>query len=402
MLSGRRYRLELTDEQSKQCQEFGDICRAVWNTGLEQRREYRRRGAWMNYVPQTAELAEAKREHPWLKAAPAQVLQQTLRDLDRACNAHGTFGVRWRSKARWSPSFRFPVGNLITVERLGRKWARAKLPKLGWVRFRWSRPLGGEIRSATVGRKGSQWFVSFLVAEGCETPRTHAMPDTAVGIDRGVTVAAVTSDGTFHDRQFIAPHETARYRRLQQKLIRQKKGSANRRKTIAAIGRITGRVTDRRTDFCAYTANRIAARNALVTLEDLRTRNMTASASGTLDQPGRNVRQKAGLNRAILDKGWHKLELALRSAARHTGSRILLVNPAYTSQTCNRCGHVDAKSRKSQAVFECTACGHRDHADVNAAKNQRDAGLAFPACGDLGISRSTKQEPVSRATGRNP
>ncbi len=229
MLSGRRYRLELTDEQSKQCLEFGDICRAVWNTGLEQRREYRRRGAWMNYVPQTAELAEAKREHPWLKAAPAQVLQQTLRDLDRACNAHGTFGVRWRSKARWSPSFRFPVGNLITVERLGRKWARAKLPKLGWLRFRWSRPLGGEIRSATVGRKGSQWFVSFLVAEGCETPRTHAMPDTAVGIDRGVTVAAVTSDGTFHDRQFIAPHETARYRRLQQKLVRQKKGSANRK-----------------------------------------------------------------------------------------------------------------------------------------------------------------------------
>ncbi|WP_234340961.1 transposase [Streptomyces sp. NRRL S-1813] len=81
---------------------------------------------------------------------------------------------------------------------------------------------------------------------------------------------------------------------------------------------------------------------------------------------------------------------------------MLLVNPAYTSQTCNRCGHVDAKSRKSQAVFECTACGHRDHADVNAAKNQGDAGLTFPACGDLGISRSTKQEPVSRATGRNP
>ncbi|WJY40157.1 transposase [Streptomyces sp. P9-2B-2] len=402
MLSGRRYRLELTAEQSKQCQEFGDICRAVWNTGLEQRREYRRRGVWMDYVPQTAELAEAKLDHPWLKTAPAQVLQQTLRDLDRACREHGTFSVRWRSKMRWSPSFRFPAGKSIAVERLGRKWGRVKLLKLGWVRFRWSRPLGGEIRSATVSRKGGQWFVSFLVDEGREAPQKHALPDTAVGIDRGVTVAAVTSDGTFHDRQFIAPGETVRYRRLQQKLARQKKGSTNRRKTVAALGRIAGRAADRRTDFCAYTANRITARKALVVLEDLRTRNMTASASGSLDQPGRNVRQKAGLNRAILDKGWHKFERALRNAARHTGSQILLVNAAYTSQTCNRCGHVDAKSRKSQAAFECTACGHRDHADVNAAKNQRDAGLAFPACGDLGTSRSPKQEPVSRATGRNP
>ncbi|MEU5642559.1 RNA-guided endonuclease InsQ/TnpB family protein [Streptomyces milbemycinicus] len=402
MLSGRRYRLELTTEQAELCQEIGDICRAVWNTALEQRREYRRRGAWMNYVPQAAELAEAKREHPWLKTAPSHALQQTLRDLDRACREHGTFKVRWRSKARWSPSFRFPAGNLIRVERLGRKWGRAKLPKLGWVRFRWSRPLGGEIRSATVSRRGGQWFVSFLVDDSRQTPDKHAMPGTAVGIDRGVMVAAVTSDGTFHDRQFITPGERARYRRLQQKLARQKKGSANRRKTIAAMGRITTRVTDRRADFCAYTANRITARNALVVLEDLRTRNMTASASGTPDQPGCGVRQKAGLNRAILDKGWHRLELALRNAARCTGSRIVVVNPAYTSQTCNRCGHVDARSRKSQAVFACTACGHRDHADVNAAKNQRDAGLAFPACGDLGTSRSAKQEPVSRATGRNP
>jgi putative transposase len=378
VLSGRRYRLELTAEQAALCQEIGDVCRSVWNTALEQRRGYRKRGAWMNYVLQAAQLAEAKGEHPWLKTAPSHVLQQTLRDLDRACREHGTFKVRWRSKARWNPSFRFPAGNLIRVERLGRKWGQVKLPKLGWVRFRWSRRLGGEIRSATVSRRGGQWFVAFLVDDARRTPDKHAMPGTAVGIDRGVTVAAVTSDGTFHDRQFITPGESVRYRRLQQKLARQKKGSANRRKTIAAMGRIMARVTDRRADFCAYTANRITARNALVVLEDLRTRNMTASASGTSDRPGRGVRQKAGLNRAILDKGRHRLELALRNAARSTGSRIVVVNPAYTSQTCNRCGHVDARSRKSQAVFVCTTCG------------------------DLGTGRSAKQEPVSRATGRNP
>jgi putative transposase len=403
MLSGRRYRLELTAEQAGQCREFADICRSVWNTGLDQRRQYRRRGAWMNYVPQCAELADAKGEHPWLKAAPSHVLQQTLKDLDKACRDHGTFKVRWRSKARWSPSFRFPMGKLIEVERLGRKWGRAKLPKLGWVRFRWSRSLGGEVRSATLSHKGVHWFVSFLVDDQVVTPERHVMPSTAVGIDRGVKVVAVTSDGDFHDRPFITSGESVRYRRLQQRLARSERGSVNRHETIAAINAIVGRVTDRRGDFCAQTAARIVQKNALVVLEDLRIKNMSASASGTLTEPGCQVAQKRGLNRAILDKGWHRLELALTNAARCTGSRVVKVNPAYTSQRCHACGFITEGNRESQAVFVCKnpGCGNTDHADVNAAKNIKAAGLAVSACGDLGISQSVKQEPVSRATGRN-
>ncbi|MDX3233431.1 hypothetical protein [Streptomyces sp. ME19-01-6] len=137
----------------------------------------------MNYVPQAAQLAEAKGEHPWLKTAPSHVLQQTLRDLDRACREHGTFKVRWRSKARWHPSFRFPAGNLIRVERLGRRWGQVKLPKLGWVRFRWSRALGGEIRSATVSRRGGQWFVAFLVDDARRTStRCRAQLSVSTGV----------------------------------------------------------------------------------------------------------------------------------------------------------------------------------------------------------------------------
>ncbi|RVU28193.1 transposase [Streptomyces antnestii] len=405
MLSGRRYRLELTSEQAEMCEEFGNVCRSVWNTGLHQRREYRRRGAWMNYVPQAAELADAKKEHAWLKAAPSHVLQQTLRDLDKACRDHGTFKVRWRSKVRWSPSFRFPDAKQISVERLGRKWGRAKLPKVGWVRFRWSRPLGGEIRSATVSKKSGHWFVSFLVDDQAVTPERHAMPGTAVGIDRGVKTAAVTSDGDFHDREFITAGEAGRYRRLQQQFARAKKGSANRSKTRAAMNRIMGRVTDRRADFCAQTASRIVAKNALVVLEDLRIKNMSASASGTIEAPGSRVAQKRGLNRAILDKGWHRLELALVGAARYTGTTVVKVNAAYTSQRCSACGFACEENRESQSVFVCKAegCGYTAHADVNAAVNIKHAGgQPVSACGDLGASRSAKQEPVSRATGRTP
>ncbi|MFD5648932.1 RNA-guided endonuclease InsQ/TnpB family protein [Streptomyces sp. NPDC127039] len=254
----------------------------------------------------------------------------------------------------------------------------------------------------TVSRKSGHWFVSFLVDDQAVTPEQHVMPNTAVGIDRGVKSAAVTSDGDFHDRAFITAGESARCRRLQQRLARSKRGSANRAKTITAINTITGRVTDRRGDFCAQTASRIVAKNALVVLEDLRIKNMSASASGTVAEPGRRVRQKAGLNHAILDKGWHRLELALTNAARYTGSRVVRVNPAYTSQRCSACGFVTEHNRESQSVFRCkaTGCGHAEHADVNAAKNLRHAGgQLVPACGDLGTSRSVKQEPVSRATG---
>ncbi|WP_441248129.1 RNA-guided endonuclease InsQ/TnpB family protein [Kitasatospora sp. McL0602] len=404
MLQGRRYRLELTDDQGVLCLTFGDICRSVWNTGLEQRREYRRRGAWMNYVPQAGELADAKREFPWLADAPSHVLQQTLRDLDRACRDHGTFGVRWRSKARWAPSFRFPAGNLITVERIGRKWGRAKLPKLGWVRFRWSRPLGGAVRSATVVRQGRSWFVSFLVETGIATPERHAMPYTVIGIDRGVKVAATTSNGEFLDRPYVTTGEAARLRRLQRKQSRQKRGSARRAATVTAINAVAGRVRDRRADFCAQTAATLTAMNAVVVLEDLRTRNMTASARGTVERPGVNVAQKRGLNRAVLDKGWHMLELALRNAARSTGTQVVLVPAAYTSQTCHACKHVDPKSRESQADFECTACGHCAHADVNAAKNIKAAGQAVSGRGDLGVARSVKRQPPAtrKRTGRSP
>ncbi|MFD1045589.1 hypothetical protein ACFQ1S_08375 [Kibdelosporangium lantanae] len=116
----------------------------------------------MNYNEQAKQLADAKAEYAWLAAAPAHVLQQALMDLDRACREHGAFRVKWRSARGWSPSFRFPAGNKITVEQLGRRWGRVKLPKLGWVRFRWSRAPGGTIRSATISRDGRQWYVSFL------------------------------------------------------------------------------------------------------------------------------------------------------------------------------------------------------------------------------------------------
>lgn len=407
MLTGRRFRVELTDTQAEFAQRIGDVCRSVWNTGLEQRRAYRRRGAWMNYAPQAKELAEAKTEHPWLKDVPGHCLQQTLMDLDKACRTHGTFRVAWRSGRRWAPSFRFPEGNKMVVEQLNRRHARIKLPKLGWVKYRASRSLAGVvIRSATLSRDGRHWYLSVLVDDSIAAGAVHAQPGAAVGIDRGVAVAVATSSGELIDRPFTTAGECRRVVALQRKLARATKGSVNRAKVRAALAEVRARERRRRLDFCARTAHQLTVANAVVVLEDLKTRNMTRTAKGTVQAPGRGVAAKSGLNRAILGKGWHQLALALASSARYTGTTVVMVPAAYTSQRCSVCGQVDPKSRESQAVFRCTHCAHVEHADVNAAKNILAAGLAVTACREpsapAGVEGTLTQEPAGNREGLLP
>jgi putative transposase len=391
MLAGRRFRVELTEDHARLAQQTADVCRAVWYTGLEQRREYRRRGAWMNYEPQAAELVDAKTEHTWLKEVPGHCLQQTLMDLDRACRRHGTGNVGWRSSRRWVASFRFPEGSKMTVEKLNRRRSRVKLPKLGWVRFRASRSLEGEvIRSATLSKQGRHWYVSLLVDDGATTPAAHAAPDSAVGVDRGVVVAVATSGGDLLDQVSSTAAHERRAVRWQRKLSRAAKRSANRNRARQRYAGLRAQEARRRQDFCVKTARQLAQKNAVVVLEKLAGKNMTRRAKPVEDpnNPGRflpnGAAAKSGLNKAILSKGWYRFETALKSVSRYTGTTVVKVPAAFTSQRCSACGHVDPKSRESQAVFRCTHCAHCEHADVNAAKNILAAGLAdsHNACGD--------------------
>ena len=146
----------------------------------------------------------------------------------------------------------------------------------------------------------------------------------------------------------------------------------------------------------------------MIAIEGLQVKAMSASARGTADKPGQRVRQKAGLNRVILDQGWAEFRRQLDYKLAAVGGELIAVNPAYTSQTCNACGHCNAGNRQRQSVFACGVCGHTDHADTNAAKNILAAGLAAwavkpQACG-AAVSRAKparakraaamKQEPT--------
>ena len=273
------------------------------------------------------------------------------------------------------------------VQRLSRKTGKVWAPKAGWVRFRWSRQVPSGIKSyrVTLDRAG-RWHVAFAaIPNPVPAPRNGQV----VGIDRGVAVSAALSTGDLLHAPGLTGRERNRLRRLERRLARAKRGSNRRGQVKHAVARLRAREKDRRKDWAEKASTGIARRFDVIRVEDLQITNITRSAKGTRENPGRNVRAKAGLNRGILGSGWGLLVRRLEDKA---AGRVETIRPAFTSQRCSACGHVDAKSRESQARFVCTACGFALHADVNAAINIA-AGHAVTARGGDGVTRPVNREP---------
>lgn len=274
--------------------------------------------------------------------------------------------------------------------RVSRRVGQVWVPKVGWVRFRWSRAVPDGVKSYRITRdRASRWHVAFAaIPEPIPAPGSGA----TVGVDRGVVASVALSTGELDSAPTLRPGERRRVLLLQRRLARAKRGSSRRAKVKLAIARLKARETDRRKDWVEKTSTDLAQRFDLIAVEDLKIRNMTRSARGTIEKPGRNVRQKAGLNRAILAAGWGLLVRRLDDKAP---GRVIRVRPAYTSLTCNACRHCAPENRESQAVFRCTACGHKDNADVNAACNIRDiaAGHAVTARGGRALAQPMNREP---------
>jgi IS605 OrfB family transposase len=337
----------------------------------------------------------ARKEFGWLAAGSQTVQQRALRDFAQAM-ANFFAGTHrrptWR-KAGVHEGFRIVGrrGNHWDVRRLSRKTGEVRVPKVGWIRFRWSRQIPDEVKSFRVNHdRAGRWHVAFAVIPPAVAG--HGWPGTGevVGVDRGVAVSAALSSGELLSVPGSPVGEAERLRRLRRRLARTQRGSNRRARLKAAIGRLTARQTDRRKDWVEKTSTELARRFDLIRVEDLKIRNMVRSARGTIAAPGTNVRAKAGLNRSIHAAGWGRLVKRLEDKA---AGRVERIDPAFTPQTCNACGHRAADNRESQAVFRCRACGHTDHADVNAAKNIA-AGRAVTARGAL--------QPLGGAMNREP
>jgi putative transposase len=178
--------------------------------------------------------------------------------------------------------------------------------------------------------------------------------------------------------ELLTKGERQRKRRLQRKLARQVKGSNRRKATKLAIAKLAAKEVDRRKDWIEKTTTELVREYDMIALEDLKIKNMTKSAKGTKDKPGKNVAQKSGLNRVILEQGWGLFRQRLTDKAINamTPVEIIAIHPAYTSLRCSECGYTDKKNRESQALFHCLSCDYTDNAGVHAAKNIIAAGLA--------------------------
>ena len=396
-----RYRLLPSPAQEAVLRDHCAHARYVWNLAVEQHAHWRpgRAGA-PGYLEQCRQLTAARAAHPWLAAGSQMVQQQALRDFTQAMAAfldpsNPARRPSWR-KADRDEGFRVVALRPGQVRRVSRHVGEVRVPKAGWVRFRWSRAVPAGVKSyrATRDRAG-RWHVAFAALPA---PVPAPGNGQVVGIDRGVAVSAALSTGELLHVPGLTGRKQARLRRLERKLARARRGSGRRGRVRLAIARIKARETDRRKDWAEKASTDIARRFDQIRIEDLQIPNMTRSAKGTREDPGRGVRQKAGLNRGILRSGWGLLVRRLQDKAP---GRVEKINPAFTSQRCSACGQVDPKSRESQAVFRCTACGYACHADVNAARNIA-AGHAVTARGGFRDAGPVNREPqlLASFTGR--
>jgi putative transposase len=341
-----RYRLLPTPTQEAVLRSHCAHARYIWNLAVEQHRHWRpgRKGA-PGYLEQCRQLTEARAAHGWLAAGSQTVQQQALRDFSQAMAA---FFDRHNPAGR--PSWRKAKSYRVTMDRAGR------------------------------------WHVAFAAIP---KPLTAPGNGQIVGVDRGVAVSAALSTGELLRVPHPGTHEHKRVLRLQRRLARAKRGSNRRRRVRLTLARLKARQADRRKDWAEKISTDLARRFDLIRVEDLDVKSMTRSARGTPQEPGRNVRQKAGLNRSIRASGWGVL---VRRMYDKAPGRVEKIRPAFTSQRCSVCGHVAAESRKSQALFACVACNFTLNADVNAARNIA-AGHAVTARGGDGVTRPRNREP---------
>ena len=376
ILKSYQYELIPNGEQVRKLKQFCGCCRFVFNKGLEEvKKYYETTGHFLNYVQLAAFLPKWKQDCDWLKDCNAQVLQQSMKNLSRALlnfSAGRANFPRFKAKGR-KDSCRFPQS-----VKSDQNNNRIYLPKIGWVRYRNSRTIIGTIKNVTVTAKCGKWYVSIQTEYEQEKP-VHSSSD--IGIDMGIVRFATLSNGQYFNPVNAFKTLKGKLAKLQRQLKRKTKGSSNWKKLVTKIGKLHYRIANIRKNFLHQISNTISKNHATVYVEDLQVKNMSKSAKGTKDNPGKMVKQKTGLNRAILDQAWYEFRRQLEYKLRWRGGQLIPISPQYTSQCCPACGHTAKANRTAQALFACVECGYTENADVVGAMNVLQRGRALSAAG---------------------
>jgi putative transposase len=376
-----RFRLEPTPEQAAVFTDWCGAKRFVWNKALALCETRLANG---HFIPRFNELNKIltlwKQAEEWkfIKEPPKDILQIALMDLDKA------FAACFKGQRR-KPHFKRKHDDYQSFQIAGQSLKvdnnKIWLPKIKqWVKFRRHRKVKGYVKNATISTDALGWHVSIL----CEVEQEQKAHTEPIGIDVGVKRLATMSDGSYIE-PLDFDRDVVKLAHHQEVMARRVKGSAGWTKAKVRVQKAYRHIANRRNDYLQKETSKLATAS-LVAVEDLKIKNMSKSAKGTIEIPGTNVAQKRGLNRAIMQQGWGIFFNLLEQKVTDNGGQFIKVPPEYSSQTCSVCGAIDKANRESQSRFVCKSCGYEINADHNAARNLLTRGLRGIACGKGGVN----------------
>lgn len=357
----KAYKFELipNGEHIKRMKQFSGCSRFVFNRALAyQNEQYEADKSFkFSYTKLAKLLPEWKKELPWLKDCTAQVLQQSLKDLD---SAFANFFAKRSNFPKFKrkglkESFRFPQRCKLEQQN-----NRIYLPKIGWVRYRNSRNVIGKIKNVTVSQKCDKWYASIQTEFEVETPIPNG---GEIGVDMGIVRFATLSNGEYFEPINAFKTHKGKLAKLQKRFKNKKKFSKNWKKLKAEIAKLHHKIANIRKDYLHKISSTISKSHAIVYVEDLEVANMSKSTNG------KDAKRKSSLNKAILDQSWFEFRRQLDYKLFWNGGYLILVPPQNTSRCCPACGHTSKDNRRTQANFKCVECGYSENADIVGAIN---------------------------------
>jgi putative transposase len=312
----------------------------------------------------------------WLKDIDSQVLQQSISNMDsayknffRRVKQGGAVGFpKFKSKHHSRQSFQYPQR-----VKLNENKNKIYLPKVGWVKCKgFRKDFIGKIKTVTISLEAYQYHASLLIDDGIENKSINHN-NQIVGLDVGVKLVVADSNGNKIEALKLE-RELTKLRKRAKQLSRKKKGSNNRFKAKQKLAKINLKIANKRKDFLHKLSTKYSENQAIV-VEDLKIKNMSKSAKGTTETPGKNVKAKSGLNRVITQQSWGMFFEMLEYKLKRNGGELIKVNPKFTSQTCPKCGYISKENRLSQSKFVCQKCNYSNNADIVGALNILDRGI---------------------------
>lgn len=412
MLKAYKYRLYPNADQAIQIDHSIGVCRLLYNTALNLK-------IWLYRVYEIKvssfdlcyQLVEFKKEYPWINEVDSQALQAAIKKVDVAFKNFykGSGYPKFKSKRKGTQSFQCPNG----TRKINLENSTLTIPKIKNIPIRLSRTFEGKIKTITISKTPTRkYFASILIDDGKQMPEKSLIhPDTSIGIDLGINHFLVTSEKRKTDHPGWMKQSIKRLKYLQRRL-RKKSNKKSRRRKVAVlrIAKLHERIANQRKDFLQKLSSEIISDNQTVFLEDLNIKGMSASAKGTIEKPGRKVKQKAGLNRSIRDSGWGMFEQMLRYKGQWNGKNVLQIGRFVpSSKECSCCHHINETLTLADREWTCANCGTHHDRDGNAGstvkyhglkqyyKQNSGRGTSVERVESLALAGATKREYISES-----